>query len=158
MPHNIKRAIALCGLFALIAAGGGCQRGPAWNLTSVEGTVTKDGQPLPNIEVTFFPDLEVGEQGPRSTAVTDESGRYCLQAHYGESGAVVGKHRVTLLDPNSRITGGMPMPVKASRIPTNCAVFDKTPLRVEIQSGPQVIDFDVKSTSVNVKLIGSPGK
>src|SRR5262245_52264679 len=102
MPRNINRLILLGGLLALTAAVEGCQRGPTWNLAPVEGTLTKNGQPLPHMEVTFYPDLDAGVEGPRSTAVTDEAGHYRLRTHNGDEGAIVGKHRVVLRDLEAR--------------------------------------------------------
>jgi hypothetical protein len=48
--------------------------------------------------VTFWADREAGTQGPRTQAVTDDSGHYRLRTDNGDAGAVVGKHRVCILD------------------------------------------------------------
>ncbi len=46
MPRSISRVACWCGLLALVTATEGCQRGPTWNLVSVEGAVIKDGWKL----------------------------------------------------------------------------------------------------------------
>ncbi|MEM7810904.1 MAG: hypothetical protein AAF532_05445 [Planctomycetota bacterium] len=68
---------------------------------SVDGWVTLDGMPLPDIRVTFNPFLKPGTiiSGPPSSALTDENGRFELRTiRYDVSGAVVGRHRVAVYD------------------------------------------------------------
>src|SRR5262245_22782262 len=98
MARSINRVIFLYGLLLLTAAAGGCQRGPTWNIAPVEGTVTKDGRPLANIEVVFLVDADAGTQGPRASGTTDKAGHYHLRSHNGDDGALVGKHRVLVTD------------------------------------------------------------
>jgi hypothetical protein len=98
MARSINRVVLLCGLLALAVAAEGCQRGPTWNLAPVEGTVTKDGRPLPHIEVVFLTDIDAGTQGPKASSFTDEAGHYRLRTDNGDDGAVAGKYRVVLFD------------------------------------------------------------
>ena len=73
----------------------GCSQ--QYSFGPVEGRVTRDGKPLVNFQVIFYPD---GPQaGPRSTGFTDEDGRYRLQTDTGGDGAVIGPHRVCLIPP-----------------------------------------------------------
>jgi hypothetical protein len=165
MPPSINRVVFLCGLSALTAAAEGCQRGPAWKLAPVEGTITKDGHPLRGVPVVFLPDADAGTQGPGASGFTDEAGRYRLRNHNGDDGTVVGKHRVVILDPTdakgdkgwSKLAArrlqpkeAIPLPPndakrpKEQRVPPRYGRFDETPLRVEVQPGPQVIDLEVK--------------
>jgi hypothetical protein len=46
----------------------------------------------------------------------------------------------------------------ASRVPPRYGRINETPLRVEVRPETQVIDFDVKDTDVQIKLIGAPVK
>ena len=84
-PHQL-----LClAAFFLCGCGGGPQ------FAEVEGTVTQGGKPLKNVRVEFWPDGD----GPKSTAVTDEQGKYTLKSEDGTKvGAVVGGHKVLLKD------------------------------------------------------------
>ena len=170
MNRSISRVALWCGLLALPAAAGGCQRGPTWNLAPVEGTVTKSGRPLANIQVAFLVDPDASTVGLRSTGITDESGHYRLRTDNADDGAVIGKYRVVLLDLQARrerkgrITRG-PQPKKGTQLPPELTIgleeqwktvgdrprlqpryesFKETPLRVEVPSGPQVIDLEVK--------------
>jgi len=170
MPRSISRVALCCGLLALAAAAMGCQRGQTWNLAPVEGTVIKGGSPLKGIQMDFMPDIDAGTQGPRAGALTDEAGHYRLRTDNGDDGAVVGKHRVVIHDLEARKgrRGGsargpqpkdveqmLPANVKrlkgwsksaadASRVPPRYGSFNETPLRVEVQPGPQIIDLQVK--------------
>src|SRR5262245_54429173 len=92
------RVAVFCGVLTLAAAAGGCQREPRWNLAPVEGAVTRAGRPLANIQVVFLADVEAGTQGPRASGITDQAGRYRLRTVNGDEGAVMGHHRVRLVD------------------------------------------------------------
>jgi hypothetical protein len=182
MPRNISCVVFMCGLLALAAMAGGCRRGSTWNLATVEGTVTREGHPLDGIEVIFWADVEAGTQGPRTSAFTDAAGHYELRTDVGDRGAAIGRYRISLVDTRTlpdKLFG--PLPEKAAnakhakevqekmrqfqmeasappRVPLSYGQPDKTPLRVEVQPGPQVIGFDVKGSNVEVKLLDVPGK
>src|SRR2546425_8916779 len=87
-----------CLLFGLacLSVAAGCSRGPQF--ANVEGRITLNGRPLPDMEVLFLPDPKEGTLGPPSSAYTDEKGHYQLVTNKGQSGAVVGTHRVCLRD------------------------------------------------------------
>jgi hypothetical protein len=75
----------------LMVLGCGQASGP---VSEAQGTITLNNKPVPNAEVVFMPDE--GTKGPRSSAICDERGHFRLQTDDGRSGAVVGKHRVTV--------------------------------------------------------------
>jgi hypothetical protein len=169
MPRSISRVALLCGLLALAATTGGCQRGPTWDLAVVEGTVTKEGRPLRGLQVIFLPNLDAGTVGPRSIGSTDEAGHYRLRTDHGDDGVATGKHRVVILDlrtvkklflPHLPATQGkeanelspetarrLEEPRKTatdvSRVPPSYGSFNDTPLRVEVHPGPQSFDFAI---------------
>jgi hypothetical protein len=154
MPRSISRVVLSCGLLALAAAVGGCQRGPTWNLASVEGTITKDGRPLANIQVIFLTDLDAGTQGPRASGITDAAGHYELRTDAGDRGAAIGRYRVCILTPLPTARGRQanrpkenevePPASEAVQLPPAYRRFAETPLRVEVRPGQQVIDLEVK--------------
>jgi len=66
-------------------------------IAPVAGTVTFEDQPVPNLRVNFSPE-PVGENfapGPISSGKTDADGKFSLKTRYGDSGAFVGKHKLT---------------------------------------------------------------
>src|SRR5262245_33653102 len=78
----------------------GCGRKP--NVVPVSGLVLVDGQPLANVAVNFGP-LTGGLDGAYAAyGKTDASGRYALKlVDNNRSGAMAGKHRVTLNESSS---------------------------------------------------------
>jgi hypothetical protein len=164
MARSFNHIVLFCAILVLAASGGGCQRGPVWNLAPVEGVVTKDGYPLCGIEVVFVPDADT--VGPRSRGITDEAGRYRLCTGNGDDGAAVGAHRVCLHDTHHISLKSLgPLSKKVAnaegvqkskkdfnekaasappRVPPSYGRPSETPLRVEVQPGPQVIDLEVK--------------
>jgi hypothetical protein len=79
----------------------GCGGGE--NVVSVSGKVTRNGQPVSGIVVSFVP-AAASETGV-STGETDENGNYTLKvAKTGSSGAVVGKHKVWISLPRETLT------------------------------------------------------
>jgi hypothetical protein len=63
----------------------------------VSGTVKLNGKTFPNAHVTFEPFAQQGKRGPSSSGTTGADGRYTLTTIDGEKGAVVGKHRVSII-------------------------------------------------------------
>ncbi len=63
-----------------------------------------DGKPLPNVSVTFQPiapaEAKTKETGGGSFGKTDAEGNFTLElVASGDAGAVVGKHRVSIVTP-----------------------------------------------------------
>lgn len=118
----------------------------------VEGSVLWHKKPLANVEIQFVPDSLNGTTGPRSTAVTDEQGRYFLLFDDDQAGAVVGKHRVLLIENDQAQRAGkgrehaVAPPKKAANQPAVGPEYSKagtTPLGRDVVSGKQTIDFDL---------------
>ncbi|MEW4565464.1 carboxypeptidase-like regulatory domain-containing protein [Bremerella sp. JC770] len=70
----------------------GCSYGSGDGIGSVTGTVTLDGEPLPQVMVTFSPSN--GER--ESYGVTSVSGQYQLRYTSRELGARTGEHQVRI--------------------------------------------------------------
>jgi hypothetical protein len=94
MVRSFSSALVL----AALAAAVGCQGEPAFRLAPVEGTVTKGGKPLAGVIVVFWGDPDARTVGPCAIGPTDAAGHYELHTEQGETGAVVGRHRVCILD------------------------------------------------------------
>lgn len=83
------QGIVICAFTCLLLSGCGRYAG---TVAAVSGKVTKDGQPLPNVQVAFAPI----DGGRTSTAMTNESGEYQLIYTNEVLGAEVGNHKVTV--------------------------------------------------------------
>ncbi len=154
-----KFVLVLLGVAAVMPAG--CQRGPRF--VPVEGTVTFGGKPLAGAIVEFYP--EPGTVGPRSRSeATDAAGHYRLRGvRDGTEGAVVGSHRVCVLDVRNQIAllssnalNRLPQETQkkvarlkqaeaaSPQIPPHYSHQKETPLRVEVRPETQVIDLEIK--------------
>lgn len=84
-----RLSITAFGLLTLTCLCLGCGS----EYPSVSGKVTYDGEPIANIRVVFSP-ISDSDPGPFSVAVTDDEGAFSMETRYGQSGAVVGPHKV----------------------------------------------------------------
>jgi hypothetical protein len=76
----------------------GCGGGESYELVTVSGRVTLDGEPLANVRVGFQPASGKADPGPGSAGVTEADGRYTLRvvSASNKKGAVPGKHIVRM--------------------------------------------------------------
>lgn len=132
MTRKSANCHVACGL--LLASALGC--GGEFPLASVSGVATLDGEALQNATV-FFQPLRRGEDpivGPPSIGVTDESGRFTLTTSDGNSGAIVGDHKVSVSTYESRMVD----PKNSDRI--EVVSKERVPSRYR---GPAQITFTV---------------
>ena len=140
------RWCAFIGLIVAVTAGG-CSSGNA--VTDVEGTVTLNGQPLEGAQVQFLPDPVEGTTGPRSLGATDAQGRFKMTCDDNRSGAVVGKHRVLVVDLKQweGLKAGREdsnKPLKPSRLPVRDADASQTPFKgIEVKAGGPPIKLEL---------------
>ncbi len=139
-----RRSLLPClGVWVMMSAG--CEK-PA-ELVEVTGIVKMNGKGLAEVQVQFHPDPELGTKGSRSTAITDKDGRFKLLTDDQRPGAVVGHHRVLLVDVRSSGPEGggeKDAPPPPSRIPLAYANVVKTPERIEIKPNQGPVEIHVK--------------
>ena len=126
------RSIDITYLLALLLLAG-CNRGVP-EIVEIEGTVTHNGQPVPNLRIYFIPTSGRGSHG-----TSDEKGRFVLDYDYDYDGAKVGTHTIWLVDLNSNIdpTAAMSGGPRRNRAPELTEVLakysrDKSTLKVEV--------------------------
>jgi hypothetical protein len=137
-----------------VLCGFGC--GGPEKVVTVKGQVTRNGEPVGGLVISFVPEAAT-LTGP-STGTTDETGHYKLTvAKTGSGGAVVGTHKVWVSLPREP-----PKPVdkdekmqknklRKKAAPTSATApsdmaailkkygrLDKTPLTVEVGSGEPI--------------------
>ena len=90
-----------CFVFALLFAilCGGCSK-PGPKLVPAKGTITIKGKPAAGIVIQFLPDVSEKADGtfPSSQAISKEDGSFELFTMDNQPGAVVGSHKVVLVD------------------------------------------------------------
>ena len=130
----------LPGFVILIAASIGCGPGGP-DIATVEGTVTMDGQPLPNASVVFAP-----ENGRPAGARTDANGHYVLNFTEGRQGAIPGRNVVrisTKADPYEDADGNM-VPASPEKVPMKYNA--QTTLEFNVEPAKEnIANFDLDS-------------
>jgi hypothetical protein len=117
-------------LTVLLLAGCG-PKGPT--IVKVSGVAQRNGQPVPDIELTFHPAV-----GRPSWGITDAQGRFTL--HYDRDfpdGVVVGKHKVTVrgrpyATQAEEFSGKVTGPADIGAIREKFGDPEKTPLEFDI--------------------------
>lgn len=114
----------------------GCEGGNE----GVTGTVSLDGQPLPNAEVVFTPT----EGGRPASATTDEAGKYDLLYTINEKGAPAGKYLVRIRTATTTTGDDGRDVLSPEKVP---AEYNRqSELTVEVKDGvSNQFDFDLKS-------------
>jgi hypothetical protein len=133
------------GIIVLIGASGCGKRQPP-TIVEVQGIALLNGNPLPNAEIVFMPQLEHFGAEYNSTAVTDADGRFTLIcAKDNKPGAAVGKHKVLVAEHTPAEFRGMSREsqegyakhlssLRNRPIPEAYGQLLKTPLEVEVKS------------------------
>ncbi len=135
--HKIQPVAGILMLVLLVCAGCGGSDLP--DLGYVEGTVTLDGNPLPNAIVTFQP-----ERARPSYGRTDENGWYELAYTDEAKGATLGTHQVTIStksdgDPDA----DPPVPSSPEKVPARYNM--KSELTAEVKAGDNECNFPLES-------------
>jgi hypothetical protein len=86
---SLRLAFAVGVALAMLAGLSGCSGGPS--VVPVTGVLTYKGKPVTNAYIDFLP-----EKGRPSVGQTDERGWFKLEYDPQNSGAVVGKHKVSV--------------------------------------------------------------
>jgi hypothetical protein len=147
---NFSRPFPLASLLALwFLSSSGC--GGSEKVVPVSGTVTRNGQPVPGLVVSFVP--EAATETGVSIGETDDNGKYSLTVvKTGRSGAVVGTHKVWVSRPRepfvepdekgemkrqktkANVTSAKPH-AEFADILKKYGNLDKSPLTVEVKGG-----------------------
>lgn len=145
-------------LICLAAMACGCSKSSKFDLAPVAGTVTLDGQPLADADVTFF---YQGSSAPGyriSTGKTDPAGKYELKAG-AKPGAVPGDFKVTVsrivskdgatvnLDEGMDMTQLEMQGLAKQSLPEKYSDYEKTELSAKVEKG--------KSDGYDFPLAGS---
>jgi len=130
------KAATHCAIAILLTLVSGCFSGTDVSVGKVSGVVTKDGQPLPDATVTFFP-----TGGRPSIGMTDDQGRYELIFTESVKGAMVGTHKVNISFGGSQAPGEAGGSARPKRVlPPQSVDWPDT---VEVTDSSNQLDFDL---------------
>jgi hypothetical protein len=138
----------ICSLVALAGCTGVSADYSKLDLASVSGTVTFDGQPLPNAYVVFE-----AEDKTFSFGSTDANGQYTLQFNSERAGTTLGAKVVRITsngaagevyeqDPDG-VTEAGTSAASAEKIPAKYNT--KSELKATVESGSNTFDFELKT-------------
>ena len=151
MSHKTNRQMLGLLVLLVMSAIAGCGRSVSYN-DKVEGTVSYNGAPLPNVQLQFAPQVDAGVAAIPSTAMTDASGHFHLDLESGKPGAAVATHAVVVVvgrDYDPATDGNNHgLPAAASprvQIPACYREQLYTPLMVDVTADKHAYDLALRS-------------
>ncbi len=142
---NCKRNfhLLLLGTVCLVMLGCG---GSEFDIVPVSGKVTLNGEPLVGAQVRLQPTGGAENPGPSSTGLTNDQGEYVMKTIDGETGAVVGHHRVSITsNPFREVPAGdSDVSPNEERVPKRYNLLSEVTLDVP-EGGNDGADFDLTS-------------
>jgi len=108
------------------------------DLGTVTGTVTLDGEPLPDAQVEFSP----ANSGTTSYGKTDSKGVYTMASSGNAEGAALGENKVKIMTADVIERDGEEVVVK-EKLPDR--YHKKTTLTADVQPGKNTFDFALES-------------
>ncbi|MHC2069172.1 carboxypeptidase-like regulatory domain-containing protein [Bremerella sp. T1] len=141
MRFAYRDGMLLFTLCTLAVGLAGCGSAGDPEVVRVSGTVTMDGQPLPNATVLF-----VSGTGRPSGAMTDEQGHYELNYTGDQKGARIGPNRVqiTTAQGPTETMDGKPIPAVRETVPARYNARTELEFTVT-EKGSNVADFELSS-------------
>jgi hypothetical protein len=137
-------------LFALLGCSAAAPKMP--ELTPVEGTVTINGQPLPNAQISFIPAGDASSAAI-ATGVSDDNGKFTLTCA-GKPGAALGENTVTVIEGpvDEKLRGedqqgqfaSAAEKLKNRPIPPDYAVAAKSGIKVTVTAGQKDYAIELK--------------
>ncbi len=131
--------VRFSAIFLVCLSVAGCgQKNDRPPLGLVKGTVTLDGEPLAEANVSFSPK----EGGRTSTAVTNDSGEYELKYTTTAKGAKIGEHTIRV----STFQQGGDEPDSPPGVPEKVPKkYEKEPITQDVATGENTIDIELSS-------------
>lgn len=143
LQPSVTRFLAFATPVFLLFVLSGCSKSP-YDLAPVTGTVSVDGQPLPDGQVMFAPRATSGsaKAGKPALGNVRADGTFSLSTYSDGDGAVVGEHLVTLYGPAPEVT-----------LPNGIPSFEKVTLperQVRVEAGTNNT-IDIAITAADLK-------
>lgn len=138
MHKQFLQVAFLSAILSVLGCGG------EGGLGQVTGVVKLDDKPLPDASVEFTP---LDGKGLTSYGKTDSTGAYYMMATRSDKGAAVGKNKVRVTTHDIHDNGGTLTNIP-EKVPTK--YNQATELEVDVQSGSNTFDFDLKTAGGKV--------
>ena len=99
---TLRSCVAVWSSLLLLGVASGCGGGGGEKeVIPISGKVTCNGEPVTSGSVMFVPDVDPavdGNPGKPASGALDENGEFELTTYVKGDGAVVGKHRVSVIE------------------------------------------------------------
>jgi hypothetical protein len=132
---------SLSCLLACVSCLSGCSSGYELETAPARGTVMLDGKPISVGGVLFTPSKGRGASGPLAA-----DGTFTLGTYSQSDGAIVGKHKVAVLQPRE-VESGPSHPPGFVAIPSKYQNSESSGLEVEVKANEENV-FDLRLSSV----------
>jgi hypothetical protein len=139
-PRTARSRALVVLIVGIAALAVGCT-GASEKLAPVAGVVTVNSQPVPNGNLTFYPDASKGNASQHQpTGVIGEDGHYEVFVPGGKKGAPPGWYKVTVYAVDD------PQPGKPNKYFVHKKYTDiaTTPLLIEVVENPAPGRYDLK--------------
>ncbi len=148
---SVRRVRYLVLLSIVAVAGCGEDEKGQPTLHPVTGKLTRGGQPVANVQITFVP---ATREGRGASGITDASGLYKMVSLNAGEGVPAGQYKVILAQSGaadastidrSRYTSGQdPSKAEATEaFPKEYGSEETTPKTVEVKTGPNEINIEL---------------
>ena len=143
-----SRSVAVLGLLLSLAVSSfsGCFNGKkSWEVTHpVSGTVLFKGKPVPEAELSFFPEDSSYPDSVRPRAKTDKEGKFEVWTYVQGDGAPTGSYKVAIVH-NEVAVSKDTIVAKPNDLPVKFSTRDSTDLKVQINAGKNELEpFNLK--------------
>ncbi|MFG0332897.1 MAG: hypothetical protein ACF8TS_05995 [Maioricimonas sp. JB049] len=140
----MKSVLSIVSIAVVAALVSGCGGGSDGRVTA-SGTVSLDGQPLPDGSVTFF-----DENGGSAGVGIIENGRFSVSEASSSTGIQPGTYKVAVQswesEPGAVTDEGEIIVEGTSRIPEKYNSSETSGLTAEVGEGENQFEFDLKSS------------
>jgi hypothetical protein len=136
---------ALASLLSVsLLCGCGAGKAPWETVHPAKGAVSKNGKPIKDAELLFFPEDDLVPESVRPRARTTENGEFVVSTYGTGDGAPAGTYKVTVIHHQVVIQKDT-VATKPNDLPRKYASPETTDLTIEIAAGEnQLAPFNLK--------------
>jgi hypothetical protein len=143
--YSFCRNVLVLGLLLNpVLCGCGKQKEPWETAYPAKGSLTRNGKPIANADISFFPENTNIPDSVRPKAKSGDDGTFVVWTYLEGDGAPAGRYRVTVVHNEVAISNGAVV-TKPNDLPAKYASLATTDLQTEIGTeDTEIPPFDLK--------------